>query len=83
MNINKYFDEAFNARCLLTNHSIKRLNARFLGSEITQLKFLVQAAIKNTPLEQWKTDETTVLIDPRLNFSMVCAYYQEEKVLNF
>jgi len=81
MNINKYFDDAFNTRCLLTNHSLKRLNSRFLGSEITQLKFLVQAAIKNTPLEQWKTDETTVLIDPKLNFSIICAYYQDEKVL--
>ncbi len=81
MNLTKYFEEAFSSTCILTNHSLKRLNARFLGSEITQLKFLVQAALKNTPLETWKTDETTILIDPRLNFSMVCAYYQEEKVM--
>lgn len=81
MNVQKYFEEVFNAKCIITEHAMKRLNARFMASEIPQLKLLTQAALKDTPLEQWEVDSYTVLIDNRFNFSMVCSYYNKENII--
>lgn len=81
MNIQKYFEDIFSAKCIITEHAMQRLNARFLGSEINQLKFLTEAALKNKPLKQWNEEQYTVLIDPRLNFSIVCAYYHNENIM--
>ena len=48
---------------------------------MSKLKYLVQAALKHTPLKKWKNDESTVLIDPRFNYSILCSYYPEENTL--
>lgn len=81
MNVQKYFEEVFNAKCIITEHAMKRLNARFMASEISQLKLLAQAGLKNTPLTQWEEQAYTVFIDSRVNFSMVCVYHKEENIV--
>lgn len=81
MDLTKYFSDTFNAKCILTDHALKRITERFMYAELSKLKLLVQASLKNTALSKWKTDEQTVLIDPRFNFSILCAYYPEENIL--
>lgn len=81
MDLNKLFDIAFNTQCILTNHAINRIKERFLYSELEQLKLLVQASIKNSPLNKWENDRTVVLIDPRYNMSILCSYHKEENIV--
>lgn len=81
MDLTKYFSETFNAECILTDHALKRITERFVYAELSKLKLLVQAALRNTPLNKWKIDEPTVLIDPRFNFSILCSYYPEENIV--
>lgn len=81
MDLEKIFSDTFNTRCVLTEHAIKRIRERFMASEITQLKYLIQASLKKEPLSTWNNDEDTVLIDPRFNFSILCSYYPVENVV--
>lgn len=81
MDLTKYFSDTFNAKCILTDHALKRITERFMYSDLSKLKLLVQASVKNTPLGKWKTEEQTVLIDPRFNFSILCEYYPDENIM--
>ena len=81
MNIIKYFDDAFSAKCTITPHALKRLGERFLSSELGKLKFLIQAGLRSYPLNKWTMEESTVIIDPRFNFSILCCYYPKEDVV--
>ena len=74
MNFTNYFESSFNTTCILTDHSIQRLNQRFFSSELINLKFLIQASLKNTPLHQWNNNEKMILIDPHLYLSIICCY---------
>lgn len=81
MNIQKYFQDVFEAKCIITEHALKRIQSRFMASELSQLKLLIEASLKHTPLKKWEKGECTVLIDSRFNFSIVCEYYSEENII--
>lgn len=81
MNVDKYFGDVFNAKCVLTNHAITRLNERFMFSELDKLKLLIQAGLRAKPLNTWENDSYTAIVDPRFNFSVLSSYYPEENVI--
>lgn len=81
MNLEKYFGDVFDAKCILTDHALKRINERFMYSELSKLKLLVQAGLRYKPLEKWENGKQIAIADPRFNFSVLSEYYQEENII--
>ena len=42
MNLEKYFSDAFGAKCIMTSHALKRITERFMYAELEKLKLLIQ-----------------------------------------
>ena len=80
MNFVNLFEQAFKTKCILTDHAILRLKQRFLYSELIQLKYLIQAALRKCLSNKWSSDEEVVLINPRKNFSILCTFYPKENI---
>lgn len=79
LDIFKYFNESFGVKCIMSYHAQQRIKERFLGSELSKLKLLIQASLKKENLESWNHEEPTVLVDPRFNFSILCSYNADKK----
>ena len=81
MNLEKYFGDIFNAKCIVTDHAVERINQRFMFAELAQLKLLVQAGLRYQPLEKWHSDKPVAIVDPRFNFSILSSYYPKENII--
>lgn len=81
MDLEKYFTESFGVKCLMTQHSLERINERFMYAELPKLRLIVQAAMRQQPFQTWKAEEYVALVDPRFNFSMVCVGYPQDNIV--
>lgn len=81
MNLEKYFNDIFGMRCIVTDHALKRITTRLMASELNMLKLMIQGAMRSKPIEQWKTETNTAIADPRYNMGMVVVPYQEEQII--
>lgn len=61
----------------MTHHAILRITERFAYSELEKLKLLIQAGTRYKPLSAWKQNVEVVIIDCKINVSVLCVMRDE------
>jgi hypothetical protein len=85
MELYKRFSALFGTNCEITLHAAERLRSRFSSSELRSIDIIIQAGIREFPIEKWNSCKVA-FVDDKSYIGIVSVFEEQNqrvKIITF